>query len=395
MVCQQRCVGGVWGTCLPTGASEEVCGNGIDDNCNNSIDEYCTEDECEGTETEACGGSPSTNLCVRTCQSGRFSACSPNPPNTGEEVCDGQDNDCDGQIDEGDCTCDNGVTMWCGAAPEMHSCHQVCNAGTWTACQPVAGGTPEEECGDGDDNDCDGTIDETEPCTLPGCGEGEARCEGTTRGDCFNASWECAPGDTVNEACDGEDRGICDPGERERTCNSSNCTWNAWGSCTGVVGPASSESCNGLDDDCDGNTDEDVSGSDAFGSNSSQGSCHDLGEDPECDSAVPGDYLYPILEAGGDDWFCFDGDDGSLIGWEDIQITLTNLPGDLDITLYRDDPETGEFTMLAESIGGGTSDEEIEFNEDFGGEDTARYYVHVESFHSSSACYSLCIDGLR
>lgn len=42
-VCQQRCVGGAWGTCLPTGAAEEICGNNIDDNCNNSIDEYCVD----------------------------------------------------------------------------------------------------------------------------------------------------------------------------------------------------------------------------------------------------------------------------------------------------------------------------------------------------------------
>ena len=54
-------------------------------------------------------------------------------PEKGGEVCDGRDNDCDGQIDE------DGV---CACVPDSKS----------------------EICGDGRDNDCDGVIDNPEIC---------------------------------------------------------------------------------------------------------------------------------------------------------------------------------------------------------------------------------------
>ncbi len=69
------------------------------------------------------------------------------------ELCDGIDNDCDGQVDE-DLTRD--CTNACGAGTE------TCQAGVWVGCTaPVA--TP-ETC-DGEDNDCDGQIDNAGVCT--------------------------------------------------------------------------------------------------------------------------------------------------------------------------------------------------------------------------------------
>jgi hypothetical protein len=69
------------------------------------------------------------------------------------------------------------------------------------------------------DEDCDGAVDEGCGCTA-----GQTRSCGTDVGACVAGSQVCTSG-------------------------------GAWGPCTGGVGP-SSESCNRIDDDCDGTTDE-------------------------------------------------------------------------------------------------------------------------------------------
>lgn len=102
-----------------------------------------------------------------------------------EEICDFQDNDCDGQIDEGQRNACDG----CGTVPEdicdgldndcdgtadeqlIRECTTICNSGLeicgnggWIGCtaqRPI-----DEEC-DGEDNDCDGLVDEGLNCQCP------------------------------------------------------------------------------------------------------------------------------------------------------------------------------------------------------------------------------------
>jgi len=171
------------------------------------------------------------------------------------EVCDGVDNDCDGQVD--------GMSRPC-AATACGTGEELCTVGVWGACDAPQ---PSAEVCDGVDNDCDGTTDGmTRPCpTL--CGDGVETCRAGVYGGCTAPQ----PGvetcdNSVDEDCDGqtdEDCGECANGDtrpcgrEEGACvaGTQTCVDHAWGPCVGEVIPAV-EACNDADDDCDGATDE-------------------------------------------------------------------------------------------------------------------------------------------
>ncbi len=79
---------------------------------------------------------------------------------------------------------------------------------------------PEEICNNGKDDTCDGQIDEGCPCVA-----GTTRACGTDEGTCVAGIQTCIEDGVWGDACDGET-------------------------------PPSAEACNGLDDDCDGEADE-------------------------------------------------------------------------------------------------------------------------------------------
>ncbi|MEZ4250314.1 MAG: putative metal-binding motif-containing protein [Polyangiales bacterium] len=130
------------------------------------------------------------------------------------ETCNELDDDCDGVVDEV-------AEERCGTELEVGVCTPGlyrCTSGERRCEGAVLPAT--EACGNGLDDDCDGDTDED-------CG--------------------CSPG--ASEACGTSDRGECRFGSR--TCTSD----GIFGECLGAL-DASAESCNGLDDDCDGETDE-------------------------------------------------------------------------------------------------------------------------------------------
>jgi hypothetical protein len=171
----------------------ELC-NGVDDNCDGQID--------EGFGTQICGVGECQVMSV-SCANGSPVTCTPKLP--GVEICDGKDNNCDGQIDEG-CDCLNGDKRSCYDGPAgtqgVGACQggtQTCDQGKWGTC---AGETvPGVEVCDGKDNDCNGQIDENQ-MTL-NCGIGA--CSNSVPSCVKGQPQTCVPLVPQTEVCNGKD----------------------------------------------------------------------------------------------------------------------------------------------------------------------------------------------
>ncbi|MCK6511964.1 hypothetical protein L6R29_18640 [Myxococcota bacterium] len=167
----QRCVGGLWGLCEgAVSPAEERC-DGIDNNCDGKVDEICA---CQAGEQRLCFLGPQNKevgVCkagTQQCKDGVWGACdgavAPSP-----ETCDGQDNDCDGTIDES-CGCTAGTSRVCFLGPQQRAVgectagKQHCVAEKWGVCDGA--GKPSIEVCDGLDNDCDGVVDEDCGCST-------------------------------------------------------------------------------------------------------------------------------------------------------------------------------------------------------------------------------------
>ena len=231
-----------------------------------------------------CGGG--TDRCLDL-QEGRFCGrdCSPTSPN-GQECPSGYTcKDLGLGVRQcapisGSCTCtpaSAGMKRVCARTNAAGTCYgaEECDpAAGWVGCTAA---TPEQErCNEKDDN-CNTLIDEDFPALGAVCfaGVGECRVPGklVCRADGLDVECDAKPKQAGKEVCNGLDDD-CDGATDEdwpdlgRPCvaglglcaevGTYRCRSDGSGvECDAVPGPSSSEVCNYLDDDCDEKTDED------------------------------------------------------------------------------------------------------------------------------------------
>ena len=196
---------------------EEVC-NGVDDDCDGVADEsFGVGGVCRA------GFGPCQRVGATACDEAGEASCSVAAADqrSAEELCDGIDNDCDGDTDE--ITDDQRPA--CGVG-QCATASKACGGlRGWLSC--LAEDYPAEAAYEGDeracdglDNDCDGETDEMDARLLPVCS--------STGGVCGQRHRTCADGNLVD--CPAEDYG--------------------------PEFQATETRCDGLDNDCDGDVDE-------------------------------------------------------------------------------------------------------------------------------------------
>ncbi|MFC1615314.1 MopE-related protein [Patescibacteria group bacterium] len=277
----------------------EICGNGLDDDCNGS-DLICPLD-CKDSDGDGFGVCPNCGINYGCSNNGNDCNDGDDKSHIGAvEICDGKDNDCDLDIDEG---CDLDGDNYCDCSQEFEygsNLMSTCIRTNTTNGEAVANTcdcdetnknihpSASEICENGIDEDCDKSDS---ICAL-NCVDNDNDGYGNPASDsCIHTQLDCNDSDskihpwaieicdgkdndcdgTIDEWCDIDGDNYCDCSQEfeygsdlTSTCSGTNTT-NASSvsntcDCNEInpnIHPSASEICgNGVDEDCDGIVDE-------------------------------------------------------------------------------------------------------------------------------------------
>ena len=349
--------------------------NGRDDNCDGSPDETlpCVLGSARPCTVGSCSGS-------QTCQPDcTWSTCIV----AAIETCNGVDDNCNGIPDEGfDCVYASTRACTVGTCPGTQTCVPGC---TWGTCTVTAA----EIC-NGLDDDCDGATDETfsciagrtRSCTVGACPGSQTCSASCIWGDCVTTAVETCNG--LDDDCDGatDETFSCRMGATQpcsnacgvagtQTCQSGSCTWGCCNAGTEVCG-------NSCDDDCDGAVNE---------------GCACSGDDCSCPLVVAptgGTYTGTTVGMAGN----YDGTCAYYTGVPDVVYAFTPSTGGL----WQIDTIGSGFDTLLHVHNGPCLGPEIACDDDSGGSLTSRvtltlsagvtYYIVVDGY-STSGTYTL------
>ncbi|UJR86170.1 vWA domain-containing protein [Sandaracinus amylolyticus] len=224
------------------GGPHDECGDGLDDDRDGRVDEDCqctpgTQQRCFAGDPELAGeGACAWGVqdCASGLEFGTWDLCVGSGAPS-DERCNGVDDDCDGETDEG-CECPEDAVRPCYSGPAGTAEVGLCANGI-ERCELIDGGSrwsgeclgeslpATEVCDATFDEDCDGVIDE-------GC--------------------DCSAGDT--RSCYGgpagtRDVGLCRAGTQTCTVTGGIA---GWGACVGTTLPSAETCTGGRDEDCDG-----------------------------------------------------------------------------------------------------------------------------------------------
>jgi len=250
--------------------------------------------------------------------------CSAVPGQAANEACDGRDNDCDGVTDNG---FDLGAECTSGTGACARTGHMIC---FWdearSVCDAEPGAAGQEVC-NGLDDDCDGRTD----AGIDGCCAelGEMRPCGVDRGVCRAGTQLCSAAYRWGDCVDGDGHVVVAPGTRTEICNGLDddcdgrtdfgfdvgtaCTagrgacfaagrkvcdeTGAGTVCDAVPGIPAEEACDGVDDDCNGLTDEEGALGCVARYRDDDGDSHGNPDDSKCLCAPE----FPYVATAGDD----------------------------------------------------------------------------------------------
>lgn len=247
--------------------SDASC-DGVDDDCSGQVDE-----DYEPTTTN-CGVGACAATGTTVCEDGsEEDDCTPGTPAADDASCNAVDDDCDGASDEdfsgSATTCGTGACFAIGTT-------NCVNGSIEQSCTPGAPAADDASC-DAVDEDCDGASDEGFAGAATSCGVGACAAIGMTMCTDGVEQNSCTPGapaaddascNAVDDDCDGisdEHFAVTATSCGVGACAAAGATSCVLGSvqdsCTPGAPAANDATCDGLDDDCDGTADEDFQAS--------------------------------------------------------------------------------------------------------------------------------------